>query len=353
MHYNISKCNMFKYNISYIQISIIFDCKNEYILQSKVNKCIINALVLYKCNKFKDVLDLTGFIFLDKPEDITSFTAVNKVRRVLGVKKAGHTGTLDPMATGVLPIMLGGATRFSQYLPVHDKSYRAGILLGTVTDTLDTTGEIIETNDVNVTQADIENAVKAFVGNIKQLPPMYSAVSKDGVRLYKLARQGIEIEREARDVTIYSIDIVSFVNEREFIIDVSCSAGTYIRSLADDIGKKLGCGAVISSLRRTSANSILIEQTHTFEEIEKAVSDGTVGEMITPCDKMLSCYPAVHISDKQSSRFTNGGELDLTRVRNCPDDGICRMYSPENRFLGLGKIDRDNGILAVEKILVY
>lgn len=179
---------------------------------------------------------MTGFIFLDKPEGITSFTAVNKTRRILGVKKAGHTGTLDPMATGVLPIMLGGATRFSQYLPVHDKSYRARILLGTITDTLDTTGEVLEKREVNVTSEELEAAVMSFVGSIKQLPPMYSAVSKDGVRLYKLARQGIEIEREARDVTIYSITIVSALENNEFEIDVSCSAGTYIRSLASDIG---------------------------------------------------------------------------------------------------------------------
>lgn len=296
---------------------------------------------------------MTGFIFLDKPEGITSFTAVNKARQILGIKKTGHTGTLDPMATGVLPVMLGGATRFSQYLPVHDKAYRAEILLGTVTDTLDTTGEILETNEVNVTQEDVENAVKAFVGNIKQLPPMYSAVSKDGVRLYKLARQGIEIEREARDITIYDINICEPLKDKKFSIDVFCSAGTYIRSLADDIGRKLGCGAVISALRRTEANSVSIAQTVTFEELENAVKENRADELITPCDKMLLCYPEVHISDKQSSRFTNGGELDLVRVKNCPDDGLCRVYSPDGKFLGLGNVKKSDGILAVEKILVY
>ena len=296
---------------------------------------------------------MTGFVFLDKPRNITSFTAVNKVRRILGVKKAGHTGTLDPMATGVLPVMLGGATRFSQYLPVHDKAYRAKILLGTVTDTLDTTGEILETHEVNVTQDDIEKAVAKFIGNIKQLPPMYSAVSKDGVRLYKLARQGIEIEREARDVTIYSIEICEPLSEKEFSIDVSCSAGTYIRSLADDIGQVLGCGAVISELRRTNANSISIERTITLEELQRAVDEGRVDELIAPCDEMLSCYPSVYVSEKQASRFCNGGELDLTRIKKHPDDGLCRVYSPEKKLLGLGRIDKENGILAVEKILVY
>ncbi len=296
---------------------------------------------------------MTGFIFLDKPEGITSFTAVNKTRRILGVKKAGHTGTLDPMATGVLPIMLGGATRFSQYLPVHDKSYRAKILLGTVTDTLDTTGEVLETREVNVTEEELRAAVMSFVGDIKQLPPMYSAVSKNGVRLYKLARQGIEIEREARDVTIYSIEIVSGLNNNEFEIDVSCSAGTYIRSLAADIGEKLGCGATISALRRTKANGISIERTVTFEELEKAVESGTAENLIEPCDEMLSSYPSVQVSDKQAFLFSNGGALDLNRVKDKETVGLCLVYSASGKLMGLGKIDREAGELKVEKILVY
>lgn len=296
---------------------------------------------------------MTGFVFLDKPEGITSFTAVNRVRRILGVKKAGHTGTLDPMATGVLPIMLGGATRFSQYLPVHDKAYRAEILLGTVTDTLDTTGEILETRPVTITAEELEKTVLSFKGQIRQFPPMYSAVSKDGVRLYRLARQGIEIEREARDITIYDIKITEPLKEKRFSIEVSCSAGTYIRSLADDIGKKLGCGAVISALRRISANSVDIGRTVTLEQLEQAVRDGSVGSLVSPCDEMLSCYPEVHVSEKQAMRFSNGGELDLVRVRNHPDDGFCRVYSPEKKLLGLGSIKKEDGVLAVEKILVY
>ncbi len=296
---------------------------------------------------------MTGFIFLDKPEGITSFTAVNKTRRLLGIKKAGHTGTLDPMATGVLPIMLGGATRFSQYLPVHDKSYHAKILLGTVTDTLDTTGEILETREVNVTADELHEAVMSFHGEIKQLPPMYSAVSKDGVRLYKLARQGIEIEREARDVIIHSLEIVGELENNEFTLDVCCSAGTYIRSLAADIGEKLGCGAVISELRRTFANGISIESTVTLEEIEKAVADGEIEKLIAPCDEMLSSYPAVQVSAKQAFYFSNGGALDLDRVRDKETIGICRVKAPDGKLVGLGKIDRAANTLSVEKILVY
>lgn len=296
---------------------------------------------------------MTGFIFLDKPEGITSFTAVNKTRRLLGIKKAGHTGTLDPMATGVLPIMLGGATRFSQYLPVHDKAYRAKILLGTVTDTLDTTGEVLETREVNVTPDELREAVMSFLGEIKQLPPMYSAVSKDGVRLYKLARQGIEIEREARDVTIYSLEIISELDNNEFILDVSCSSGTYIRSLAADIGEKLGCGAVISELRRNFANGIGIERTVTLEEIEKAVADSEIEKLIAPCDEMLSFYPAVQVSTKQAFYFSNGGALDLDRVKDKDTVGICRVKAPDGKLMGLGKIDREANTLSVEKILVY
>ncbi len=296
---------------------------------------------------------MTGFIFLDKPEGITSFTAVNKVRRLLGIKKAGHTGTLDPMATGVLPIMLGGATRFSQYLPVHDKAYRAKILLGTVTDTLDTTGEVLETREVSVTSEQLHAAVFSFLGEIDQLPPMYSAVSKDGVRLYKLARQGIEIEREARRVTIHSLDIVTELQDNEFTLDVSCSAGTYIRSLAADIGKRLGCGAVISELRRTFANGISIERTVTLEELQAAVDEGRAEALIAPCDELLAAYPAVKVSEKQAFYFSNGGELDLNRVKDKTSSGICRVYSPADKLAGLGKIDREAGTLSVEKILVY
>lgn len=295
---------------------------------------------------------MTGFIFLDKPEGITSFTAVNKTRRILGIKKAGHTGTLDPMATGVLPIMLGGATRFSQYLPVHDKSYRAKIILGRITDTLDTTGEVLETHEVNVSQSQLEEAVMSFLGNISQLPPMYSAVSKDGVRLYKLARQGIEIEREPRAVTIHSIEIVSPLENNEFVIDVSCSAGTYIRSLAADIGEKLGCGAVISELRRTKANGIEIERTITLEELEKAVVEGRAEELIASCDEMLMSYPEVQVTAKQAFYFSNGGALDLDRVRDKKTVGICRVKSPDGVLAGLGNIDREKNTLSVEKLLV-
>ena len=297
---------------------------------------------------------MTGFIFLDKPKDITSFVAANKLKRILNVKKTGHTGTLDPMATGVLPVMLGGATRFSQYLPTHDKAYRAKILLGTVTDTLDITGTVIKRSKVIVSAERLEEVIKHFIGEISQLPPMYSAVSKDGVRLYKLARQGIEIEREARNVIIHYIKLLDVPDaNNEFEIEVSCSAGTYIRSLASDIGEALGCGATITELRRIEANGISIEKTVTLEAVQKYADEGRIAELITPCDVMLGCYPAVNISEKQAVRFENGGELDLKRIRGEKKDGFCRVYSPEKKFLGLGRISLPENTLFVEKKLVY
>lgn len=297
---------------------------------------------------------LTGFIFLDKPEGLTSFVATNRVKRILKINKTGHTGTLDPMATGVLPVMLGGATRFSQYLPTHDKAYRAKVLLGTVTDTLDITGTVLQKNPVNVSVDRLNGVINRFVGSISQFPPMYSAVSKDGVRLYKLARQGIEIEREARNVVIRYIKLIDVPDENnEFEIEVSCSAGTYIRSLAADIGSELGCGATITALRRIEANGVSIDKTVTLETVQQLADEGRIDELITPCDEMLRCYTAVNVSEKQAIRFENGGELDLNRIKGEKSDGFCRVYSPAKKFLGLGKISLADGTLYVEKKLVY
>lgn len=278
---------------------------------------------------------LTGFIFLDKPEGLTSFVAANRVKRILKINKTGHTGTLDPMATGVLPVMLGGATRFSQYLPTHDKAYRAKVLLGTVTDTLDITGTVLQKNPVNVSVDRLNGVINRFVGSISQLPPMYSAVSKDGVRLYKLARQGIEIEREARNVVIRYIKLLDVPDENnEFEIEVSCSAGTYIRSLAADIGSELGCGAVITALRRIEANGISIDKTVTLETVRRLADEGRIDELITPCDEMLRCYTAVNVSEKQAIRFENGGELDLNRIKGEKKTAFAVFILPQRSSSG-------------------
>ena len=208
---------------------------------------------------------MNGFIYVDKPEGITSFVAVAKIRRLFGIKKAGHTGTLDPMATGVLPIAIGHATRFIELIPSHDKAYRAKFILGKTTDTLDITGAVTGEYEVTSTREDVEKALADFRGEIQQIPPMYSAIKKDGVRLYDLARQGIEIERESRKVNIHDLELISYCKETaEYEIDCECSSGTYIRTLIADIGEKLGCGATMTALRRTKANGVAIENCYTF-----------------------------------------------------------------------------------------
>ncbi len=291
---------------------------------------------------------MTGFIILDKPEGITSFIGGAIVRRVTGEKKTGHTGTLDPMATGVLPVAVGNATRFIELLPSHDKGYRASFRLGTTTDTLDITGTVLTTSEDIPDEEEVRKAIAHFNGEIEQLPPMYSAIKKDGKRLYELARQGIEVEREKRFVTIYNCDFVSFENG-EYTIDVKCSKGTYIRSLISDIGEMLGCGAVMTALRRTLSNGFSIEESHTEEELKSAED---VSRFLIPVDKALEAYPAIKVSEAQAKRFRNGGELDSARLHAKLTPSLYRVYSPDNKFLGLGEYRENETNLFVKRVFV-
>lgn len=293
----------------------------------------------------------TGIICLDKPQDISSFLAVKKASRLLGIKKAGHTGTLDPMATGVLVIMLGSCTRFIDFLPESAKSYTAKILLGIQTDTLDITGSVLSEKSVNVTEEDIKKVCKEFLGETMQTPPMYSAIQKDGVRLYDLARQGIEIERNPRKINITNLEVYGF-DGKSFYMDVTCSAGTYIRSLASDIGEKLGTGACLTALRRTAANGFSVDCALTLEEIEGHIKSGDIEQFILPVEDALTCYNAVTVSSAQSVRFRNGGELSMERIRNDFKNGLYRVFSPENVFLGLGEADTETGILKPKRVFV-
>ncbi len=294
---------------------------------------------------------MTGIICLDKPRDMTSFMAVKRASRLLGVKKAGHTGTLDPMATGVLVIMLGNCTRFIELLPEHKKSYTARVKLGITTDTLDITGEILSEREVNVTLEQLIQVSNTFKGEIMQTPPMYSALKKDGERLYDLARKGIEIEREQRKITIEKLEIYDF-NGVEFSMDVTCSAGTYIRSLCDDIGTLLGCGAVMTELRRTSANGFDIKNAVTLEELELLVKENGFTSKIISIENALLSYPEITVTAPQTNRFKNGGELDYARLHKDLSVGIYRVYSPESEFLGLGEIKEDKLSLSVKRVLV-
>lgn len=296
---------------------------------------------------------MTGWICIDKPEGLTSFTAANRVRGILGLKKTGHTGTLDPMATGVLPIALSGTTRFIELLPVHEKAYTARVRLGLTTDTLDITGQVLSTVAVNVTPSEIEAAANAFLGESLQTPPMYSALRQNGVRLYELARRGESVERPQRKIQITDITASDMdMTENEFTLTVACSAGTYIRSLADDIGKKLGCGAVLTALRRTSANGFALENCITLEELEQLRDENRVEEVILKADAPLARYPALTVTAAQSVRFSNGGSLLRARVGN-PKMGYYRVYDPMQKFLGLGEVESDaSDSLSVKRVFV-
>lgn len=292
---------------------------------------------------------MTGFVVLDKPAGMTSFAAAAKCRRLFGVKKAGHTGTLDPMATGVLVIALGGASRFIELLPSHDKVYRASFRLGETTDTLDVTGTVLSHVPVFCGKADVEAALAQFRGDILQVPPMYSALRKDGARLYTLARQGIEIPREARPVTIHALFLTAADETTQtYTIDVACSAGTYIRSLVSDLGEALGCGAVMTALRRTEANGCSVAQSVTFPQLEALQKQDALQTVLHPTASLLG-FSSLTVTGAQAVRFSNGGELNLDRLRGAEKDGFYSVFAPDGTFLGVGEAKMETGVLRVKK----
>ena len=292
---------------------------------------------------------MTGIIPLYKGENITSFFAVAKVRRIAGEKKAGHTGTLDPNATGVLPIALGGATRFIELLPTHKKAYKATFKTGVETDTLDIWGKVVKTTDKSVSLQDILDVADNFRGEIMQLPPMFSALKKDGVRLYELARKGEEVERELRKCQIYKLEIGE--ENGEFTLYCECSAGTYIRSLISDIGEGVGAGAVMTSLERTYACGVSLEECFTLEELSELADKGEIEKAVIPVDKLLTEYPAVTVTENQAVRFKNGGDLMASRVRQLKAPGLYRVYG-NNEFLGLGEFCENSDSLTVKRVYV-
>lgn len=292
---------------------------------------------------------MTGFLLLDKPAGMTSFAATAKCRRLFGTKKAGHTGTLDPMATGVLVAALGAATRFIDLLPSSEKAYRADFRLGETTDTLDSTGTVLTRSPVTCKKEDVALALERFRGEIMQVPPMYSALQKDGVRLYTLARQGIDVPREARPVTIAAMELIAADEETNtYTIDVRCSAGTYIRALIGDLGAALGCGAVMTALCRTAANGQTIDCCHTFEAIEALETEDARQKLLIPVEQMLQ-YDGVTVTEAQATRFQNGGELALDRLRGADRDGLYCVFAPDGRFLGVGEARTETGALYVKK----
>lgn len=293
---------------------------------------------------------MTGLLLLDKPEGITSFKAVATIKRLLGEKRVGHTGTLDPMATGVLPILIGRATTLSSYLLDANKKYVAKIRLGTQTDSGDITGNVINEGQVSVSNDDIARVLPDFIGKITQTPPMYSAIKKDGKRLYELARKGENIEVPERQIEIFSITQLSGLENNEFEIEVFASKGTYIRSLAVDIGRALGCYATLSSLRRTSTSGFDIKDCVSLEKL----NEENIKEYILPCDLAVSSFREIAVTQKQALRFCNGGQLDIDRLKLLEyTDGEIFKVKYNDLFLGLGYINTDKNQLSIKCIVNY
>ncbi|MBE6680658.1 MAG: tRNA pseudouridine(55) synthase TruB [Ruminococcaceae bacterium] len=285
---------------------------------------------------------MNGILNIYKEGGMTSFSVVSRVRKFCGEKRVGHAGTLDPMATGVLPILVGKAAVMQEKLSDHDKRYIAGVRLGISTDTGDVTGNVLETKDVSVTDEEFCNVLKKFTGKIKQVPPMYSAIQVDGQRLYDLARKGIEVERQAREIEIYENTLVERVNDKDFVIDVSCSKGTYIRTLCEDIGKELGVPATMYSLERVQCGDYSKETSIKIGELEALFQAGKQNEiekLLQPVEPLFRHLPKVKLPEFYTKLCLSGCEIYLKKLRL--DEGFfresggeCRVYTFDNKFIG-------------------
>ena len=287
-----------------------------------------------------------GLLILNKPGGLTSHDVVNRVRRATHIKQVGHTGTLDPMATGVLVVCVGQATRISEYLLGHDKTYRATIRFGVETNTYDADGEVVATHAVQVERAEVEQVLHSFVGEIRQIPPMYSALKRDGQKLYDLARQGIEIEREARAVTVYTIDLRDY-QAPDVTIDVHCSAGTYIRSIAHDLGVMLGTGAHLMVLTRTASGPFTEQQAIELDAFEASAREGQWQTLLQSMDEALSDWPLVVIDEADRARVLNGAPLFSIRLNALR----CRAHDAQGNLLALLVFDQKKQWWRAEKVL--
>lgn len=296
------------------------------------------------------VRNISGIVVLDKANGLSSNAALQEVKRLYEANKAGHAGSLDPLATGVLPVCLGEATKVSQFLLDSDKRYRARIKLGIRTDTGDSEGSIIERNEgISVSRKAIERALTKFKGEVEQVPPMHSAIKMNGVPLYKLARKGIAVEREPRLVTLYQICLVEFVNS-ELELEISCSKGTYIRTIADDLGQELGCGAHVIELRRTQAGVFTEKDSISSEELALEKENrglDKIDQFLIPMDRAIQDLPEVNLPSITASHVKNG---QAVLVRHLPKNGLVRMYEDE-QFIGIGSID-DDGKVAPRRLII-
>lgn len=279
---------------------------------------------------------MNGVVNLYKPPKFTSHDIVNIVRRALNMKKVGHTGTLDPDAQGVLPICIGKGTRAADLLTAADKRYTATMCLGKITDTADASGKVIFEQAVNVSEEQLILEVSKFVGDIAQIPPMYSAIKQGGRKLYELARKGIEVERSPRNITIYSINILSR-NGDDVVLDVHCSKGTYIRTLCEDIGKALGCGAHMKDLIRTESGDFKIDDSISLDDFKAAAEQGRAQELLTPVDKLFK-HPKLFLTKEQSAMVKNGVPIYYEA-----DENTYLVYDELENFISISRIEEIEG----------
>ena len=284
-------------------------------------------------------MDVSGILIINKPAGVSSHRIVNIVRRIYGIKTVGHAGTLDPMATGVLPVLIGRAVKACEYMQDHDKSYFAGVKLGVCTDSGDTTGTVIKEFGGELPDFDaFSEAANSFVGENMQVPPMYSALKVGGVKLVDLARKGIEVERKARKVNIYSV--LPSEKDGVFYIEVDCSKGTYIRTLCEDIGEKLGCGACMCSLERRRVGDYRIENAHTTEELEE-MSPEALSALLIPVETVFAEYPKIVLPEFYSKLFKNGCEIYCKKIKKqeiaLESEGLLLRVYDKNGFIAFGE----------------
>ena len=298
-------------------------------------------------------MEPSGVIIINKSEGMTSHDVVNKMRRLFSTRRVGHTGTLDPMATGVLVILIGRAAKAAEYLSSDEKGYLATLRLGTTYDTEDITGTPISSSDFIPDESAVYTAIEGFVGNIMQTPPMYSALKVNGQKLCDLARKGIEIEREARPVTVFSIDTKKGDIPTDYILSVKCSAGTYIRTLCSDIGEALGCGGAMATLCRTLAGGFSIENSHTLEELE-ALSYEERLSLLVPTEALFCDLPSVALPAFYEKLCRNGCEIYLSKLRiTLPLGTRVRLCSQSGEFFALGEIREYPDGLAIKAIKLF
>lgn len=294
---------------------------------------------------------MNGILCVNKPSGWTSFDVVAKVRGMAKTKKVGHAGTLDPMATGILPLFFGTATKACDVMPNDNKGYIATFRFGMTTDTLDITGNVQSQTESHITEAELRALLPSFLGEIDQIPPMFSAVQVNGRRLYDIARSGAEVERKARRVNILKLKLLEFSEEEQTAaVEVLCSKGTYIRTLCSDIGEKLGVGATLTALNRHIVGNFTLDDCYTMEQLQAFTDAGVLDEKALPVEKVFEQLPKIKLNEVQSIKFRNGVKLDLNRVHYKNVDGLHKVFDQQNQFMGLARLNLETMELIVEKM---